>query len=335
MSKIRKFYYVMLVLFGTLLACMGCQSVKASGAVVVSPTTVTTEVVAPTATAAPVATTVFSQTAIFKPPSVETFICPYLRGKTESFSFFSEAIGEEIRYLVHLPPCYFHYKDRAFPTLYLLHGWPLDEYHWDALGVDEVADDWVSRQLAGPFIIVLPGADSNGRYVHSSGGDYSFEGMLVGELVPLIDKSYRTWREPQGRAIGGISRGGVWSLEIALRHADVFGAAGGHSPALALNRPLPQYDPFLIVAEEMPDVRIYLDAGDSDWARTSTARFYELLVEKDAEAVYKIHEGAHVDELWQGAVPDYVAFYTRLWPTTFETLPKFVDLEESLLDVSP
>jgi enterochelin esterase-like enzyme len=240
---------------------------------------------------------------------------------TERGSLQSQAMGEEVRYLIHLPPCYADYPDAAFPVLYLLHGWPLSEDHWLTLGASTVADDWVSRKIAGPFIVVMPGAGTDGLYVHSSGGDWSFEGMLVNELLPLVDSAYRTLRAPEGRAIGGISRGGVWSLEIALRHQDVFGSVGGHSPALALNNPLPQYDPFLIIRNEKPRIRIYLDAGDLDWARTSTARLYESLVEMGADVRFDTHAGAHVDELWQGGMLDYVAFYTAIWPLTYDGLP--------------
>ena len=57
----------------------------------------------------------------------------------------SEAIREEVQILVHLPPCYDHYQDRAFPVLYLFHGWPLNEHHWETLGIDELVDDWIGR----------------------------------------------------------------------------------------------------------------------------------------------------------------------------------------------
>lgn len=254
-------------------------------------------------------------------PSPTPFLCPNLRGRTIQHYLVSDAMREEVRYLVHLPPCYDYYQDKAFPVLYLLHGWPMDEGHWDSLGMDELADDWISRQIVGPFILVMPGVSSDGLYVHSSGGDGSFEGMFVNELLPAVDRTYRTWRAPEGRAIGGISRGGVWSLEIALRHAELFGAVGAHSPALALNRPLPQYDPFVLVREGPPDLRFYLNAGDADWARASTIRLRDLLIEKEADVVYQVHEGSHVDALWRGALLDSLAFYTLTWPPSFEALP--------------
>jgi enterochelin esterase-like enzyme len=226
----------------------------------------------------------------------------------------SQAMGEQVSYLVHLPPCYEHYHGHeALPVLYLLHGWPMNETHWDKLGMDELADDWLSRGLVVPFIIVMPGVSSNGLYVNSSGGPGSFEGMVVDELVPLIDQTYSTWQSPDGRAIGGISRGGVWSLEIGLRHPHLFGAVGAHSPALGLNRPLPQFNPFLLVQDDLPGQRFYLDAGDQDWARSSTFQFFDVLMEHGVDAIYEVHVGGHVDSLWQDSIVDYLSFYVAKW----------------------
>ncbi|HOT93128.1 MAG TPA: alpha/beta hydrolase-fold protein [Anaerolineae bacterium] len=254
-------------------------------------------------------------------PTPTPYYCTYLRGRTESTTFSSKAMGEQVRLLVHLPPCYDDYPAAAFPVVYVLHGWPLDERHWDTLGIDEVLDDWIIRGMVGPAIIVMPGVSADGLYVNSSGGSWSFEGMLVDELVPLIDQTYRTWRDPAGRAIGGVSRGGVWALEIAFRHPDMFSIVGGHSPALALNRPMPQYDPFLLIKEGAPGVRIYLDAGDLDWAKSSTANLYEALRERGADVTYQVHSGGHVDKLWQESMTDYVAFYTATWPRSYAALP--------------
>ena len=235
----------------------------------------------------------------------------------------SSALGEQVRYLVHLPPCYDVYPTKAFPTLYLFHGWPLDEWHWDDLGIDEWSDDWVSRGITGPYIVILPGVSQGGLYVYSSGGEQSFEGFVANELVPAIDAAYRTIPSASRRAVGGISRGGVWALEIALRHQDLFGSVGAHSPALALNRPLPQYDPYRLVQEGISGLRIYLAAGDGDWARAATIQLRNDLQKLEADVTYEVHTGRHVDELWRGAIPDYIAFYSAVWHGSYDELPEW------------
>jgi len=224
---------------------------------------------------------------------------------------------------VHLPPCYEAYPTKAFPTLYLFHGWPLDEWHWDDLGIDEWSDDWVSRGIIGPYIVILPGVSQDGLYISSSGGDHSFEGFVANELVPAIDAAYRTIPAASSRAVGGISRGAVWALEIALRHQDLFGSVGAHSPALAFNRPMPQYDPYRLVQEGVSGLRIYLDAGDGDWARAAAIQLRNDLQKLEADVTYEVHTGGHVDALWRGAMPDYIAFYSASWPGSYDELPEW------------
>lgn len=255
------------------------------------------------------------------PTTESNVVCPNLSGHFEQHTFKSEAMGEQVRYLVYVPPCYDQFADRAYPTLYLFHGWPLDEYHWQDLGIGLWIDDWISRALIGPMLVVLPGVEQNGLYVNSSGGPNSFEGMITDELVPRIDGAYRTWREPQGRAVGGISRGAVWALEIALRHQDLFGSVGVHSPALALNNPLPQYDPYRLIDEEVPSLRFYISAGDADWARGGAIGFRDQLQARELPVTYQVHAGAHVDDLWTVGMPDYLSWYGEIWPDAYGDLP--------------
>ncbi len=326
---VRGLRFLWLLLLSPLL--LSCQA-TAGGNAVASPTgaTIPSAVAAsptPTDRPLPTATPTSTPTPTLTPTPTSTstprpYVCPLSTGKTKAHTFWSEAMQEQVNYLVHLPPCYHYYPQRAFPVLYLLHGWPLNEYHWQSLGVADIADAWFSQGLVGPVILVMPGVTNpEGRYIHSSGGEYSFEGMLVNELLPAIDQEYRTWRQPEGRAVGGISRGGVWSLEIGLLYPDLFGIVGGHSPALAVNHPLPAYDPFLLAEAGAPGQRIYLDAGDADWTRAATIRLRDLLLEKGADVTYQVHEGAHVDRLWRLGLPDYLRFYTRTWPRFVEELP--------------
>lgn len=320
-----------------LLSLFGCQSVgeyvdasnattSAGSDVSTSPSDVTT--ISPTLTFTPEATHTPMPTPTATPtplPTPTPFVCTEQMGTTIRDTFISGAMQtEEIRYTVYVPPCYSNYREHRFPTLYLLHGWPMDEMHWEKLGIIRIMDAWISQGLIGPMIVVLPGVSNpHGMYINSSGGDYSFEGMIVNELVPRVDERYRTWDEPEGRAIGGISRGGVWALEIGFRHPDLFGRVGGHSPALSVNHPLPAYDPFVLVESVGPAQRIYLSVGDQDWARAWTIRLRDSLQEVGANVTYQLHEGSHIDDLWRLGLPEYVHFYARDWPHDVEDLPSY------------
>jgi enterochelin esterase-like enzyme len=218
-------------------------------------------------------------------------------------------------YRIYLPPCY-GADDRAYPVLYLLHGYPFDEGHWDRLGVDEAADAGIHSGAYPPFLIVMPNCDPSpeGIFVNTSGGDRSVEGLIVNEVLPHVDQTYQTWAEREGRAIGGISRGGVWSLEIGFRHPDLFAVLGAHSAALAVNYPHPLYDPFKLASDPaVASLRIWLDAGNVDWARWGVEELHWLLQEQGVGHEYVVGEGAHVDEYWSRMLPAYLGFYAGSW----------------------
>ena len=236
-----------------------------------------------------------------------------LAGRVERRTYASQTSGVEETYRIYLPPQY-DQTDRRYPVLYLLHGWPYDDAHWDSLGADDVADVGIVNGTLPPFIIVMP-RGSETLYIRTSGGAYSFENQLINDLIPHVDGAHRTWAQREGRAIGGISRGGVWALEIAFYHADTFASVGAHSPALALNLAGPAHDPFYLL--DQPGVAvlgIYLDAGDGDWARKSTEALHEALTNRAIPHQFIVHEGRHVNALWAAGLPEYLAFYSAGWP---------------------
>jgi enterochelin esterase-like enzyme len=289
------------------------------------PTTTHTPIPTPMPTSAPTFTPRPTPTPTATPeeatmtPTIEVVAAPIMRpavelaGRVEQHTYPSRITEKEEPYRIYLPPDY-DASDRRYPVLYLFHGWPYDESHWDNLGVDETADAAIQAGTLPPFIIVLPGADPDGIFVNTAGGEYSFEGQVVVDLIPHIDAAYRTLTTREGRAVGGISRGGVWSLEIAFRHADMFAAVGSHSPALKYNQAPDVYNPFnLLDQPRVAELRIYLDAGDADWALEGTQALHEALDARSIPNQFVVHSGGHSDGLWAASLGEYLAFYAAGW----------------------
>jgi enterochelin esterase-like enzyme len=279
----------------------------------ITPTATPTATPTPTPTATPIPTSTPSPT----PACTET------TGRVERHTHPSRTTGSEETYRVYLPPCYDHpsHADQRYPVLYLLHGWPYDDAHWDSLGVDEAANVGIQANVLPPFIIVMPKGNEV-PYIRSSGGDHSFEGQVVNDLIPYIDTTYRTWAEREGRAIGGISRGGVWALEIGFLHSGLFAAVGAHSPALSVNLAPQTYDPFYLLAgPSVGLLRIYLDAGDTDWAKQSTQALHEALDGQGISHEFIIHPGRHGNGLWEANMVEYLTFYTAAWIEKSDGLP--------------
>jgi enterochelin esterase-like enzyme len=228
-------------------------------------------------------------------------------------TFSSGVSGTEQRYRVYLPPCY-NRTEARYPTLYLIHGSADDETHWQNLGLFDVMDEGLRAGKFAPAIIVLPYGTYN-LYMNTSGGPGSYEEQFVNELLPLIDHTYRTDTRREMRAIGGISRGGVWSLEIGFRHPDLFGIVGGHSSALNVNLAPPSLDPIEMADEaSLKTQRIWLDAGDTDYTKPGVDKLHQALEKNGVSHVYKVWPGSHDDSLWGAHLADCLEFYTQTWP---------------------
>jgi enterochelin esterase-like enzyme len=223
-------------------------------------------------------------------------------------------------YRLYTPPCY-EENGRLYPTLYLLPGNIHDETIWDELGVDETADRLIREGAIPPLLIVMAGGGPLAN--NTSGGPGSYESVILDELIPHIEATTCAWADPAGRAIGGLSRGGYWALEIAFRHPGRFASVGGHSAALldqyagpAIN---PQYTGPALDPATAP--RIYLDIGADDYVIANTRRLHQDLDAAGIAHEWVVGDGRHEDAYWQAHLADYLRWYGQPWPRPRERYP--------------
>ncbi len=239
--------------------------------------------------------------------------CAKTQGTLKDGFYQSKTVGRRQHYFIYLPPCYNASADTRYPVVYLLHGIPMDERHWLDEGVVEAADRLIGSGELPPFLIVMPRGDGS-IYTDTSGGDKSFEGVFINDLVPFVDSTYRTLADAGHRSIGGISRGGVWALEIAFTHPEMFNAVGGHSPALSVNRAGLDYDPeALAKSAPIDQLRIFLDAGDADWTRYETLDLSKVLDNRYIPHTFAVGKGIHDYPYWASQVEAYLKFYGAPW----------------------
>ncbi len=274
----------------------------------------------PTATPLPTATVIPANEPAVTPTSspiaaVARLItsCAETKGTLKDGFFKSATLDRRQHYFIYLPPCYGEDFATRYPVVYLFHGIPMDEHHWLDEGVVRAADRLIGSGELPPFLMVMPHGDSS-VYTNTSGGDKSFEGVVVNDLIPFIDSTYRTLADAEHRSIGGISRGGVWALEIAFTHPHMFNSVGGHSPALSVNQASGDYDP-LTLAKSAPidQLRIFLDAGDADWTRYETLDLSKVLDARHIPYTFTTGEGTHDYPYWASQVEAYLKFYGAPW----------------------
>jgi S-formylglutathione hydrolase FrmB len=96
----------------------------------------------------------------------------------------------------------------------------------------------MSQGQIGEFIVVMPDGGES-FYVNSFDGHERYEDFFIQELVPAIDRGYRTLASRETRGISGVSMGGYGALHLAMRHPEVFGTASAQSAALIAKFPSP------------------------------------------------------------------------------------------------
>lgn len=143
---------------------------------------------------------------------------------------YSESMDREVGYNVYLPPSYSHMPVRDYSVVYYLHGAGGDE-KTSAYMMEIIMPEMQSRSIEEAIFVFVNGGhwslyrDSDTSYVKS-------ESHLIKELIPAIDKRYRTIPDRDGRAIFGFSMGGGGSMRLALKYPELFCAAGSFSGAL-------------------------------------------------------------------------------------------------------
>jgi len=237
-----------------------------------------------------------------KPSATVRPACLDTKGQLHESKYTGSVYAREISYIVYLPPCY---ADSAlsYPVVYLLHGLPYDEYHWLDLGLVEAYELGTANYAWPQVIFVLPSIPEP-LFTRSDGGVGSYEQEFLEGLVPAIEVQYRVASDAEKRVLGGVSRGGVWALEIGLRNTDVIQHTVAISPALVNNQPRPRYDPFQIVLEDRPfPETLFLSAAENETPfREEIEDFVQVLEQQGIDHTFLLHPGNHNDATWRAII---------------------------------
>jgi endo-1,4-beta-xylanase len=83
-----------------------------------------------------------------------------------------------------------------------------------------------------PMIYVFVNGLGDTFFIDLADGSLRVESSILQELIPYIDRNYRTIASRDGRAIEGFSMGGAGALTLAMKHPDTFGAVVSYGAAL-------------------------------------------------------------------------------------------------------
>lgn len=164
------------------------------------------------------------------------------QGQVRSVSYYAESQKSFRRAMVYTPAEYETSGKKRYPVLYLQHGMGEDETGWSTQGrMQFIMDNLIASGKCVPMIVVMESGDVKAPFVPRRGKNVnnernlygaSFYDVILKDLIPMVDKTFRTKSDRQNRAMAGLSWGGHQTFNTVLPNLDMFSYLGTFSGAL-------------------------------------------------------------------------------------------------------
>ena len=192
-------------------------------------------------------------------------------------------VKTQVSYHIYKPAAYDRESQRRFPVVYWLHG-----SGGGLAGIPKVAAHFDAAIEAGktpPCLIVFVNGLVEGMYVDWKDGSAPLETVIVKDLVPHIDATYRTIATLEGRLLDGYSMGGYGAARLGFKYHDLFRAVSimGGGPLQAELIQTPRAG-----RQRAAEVLKKVYGGDQEYFKIVSPR---LLAERNAKAII---ESSHI-----------------------------------------
>ena len=138
--------------------------------------------------------------------------------------------------------------------------------------------------------------DRNGPWNKEQKAWAALEGELLDDIIPYVDSHYEVRAGPENRALAGLSMGGGQSLNIGLKHPDVFSWVGGFSSA-PNTRPVSE---LVTAPDKLKSIRLlWVSCGDQDQLLKISQTFHEALLKQKVPHTWKVDSGGHDWSVWK------------------------------------
>ena len=231
-------------------------------------------------------------------------------GRIEYVHYYSKSLGATNNAIVYLPPNYMQDFQKKYPVFYLVSGTTdTEEVYYKVGRVNYILDNMIADGTAKEMIVVMPYGNPMKLKVQDApttvpsatkkerseeiarqmrfGGD-PFSRDLIEDLMPYVEKNYRTHNNADHRAIGGFSRGGNQALFNGLSHLDKFAYLCSYSSFTSTDIPN-VYDN---AAETNKKIRLFwLGVGTDDFLYGNARDYMEFLDQKGIRCVKETTTG--------------------------------------------
>ncbi len=230
-------------------------------------------------------------------------------GEVRAHWYYSKVTGMWRRAMVYTPPEYDNDVTARYPVLYLQHGAGESERGWTSQGrANFILDNLLAAKKTRPMIVIM----ENGMVAPRAGGapasakpgagarrNEAFGEVVIQDLIPMVDATYRTIPDRTHRTIAGLSMGAGQAMQIGLGNLDKFayiGSFSGGGPA--------RLDPS---AFEPKPLLVWMGAGSVESSRmTSGKAAAEAMTKAGMPAVWFEAPGtSHEWQTWRKCLYDF------------------------------
>lgn len=244
--------------------------------------------------------------------------------------YYSTELKTTRRMHIYTPPGY-ESGNQKYPVFYLLHGAGDTDDSWTSVGnAGFIMDNLIADKKAKPMIVVMPDGHQPGAGLFGAPPQFTKE--FATDILPYVEKHYRTFADRPHRAIAGLSMGGLQTMDIAFTHLEDFAQIGIFSAAADLNvpgrgpapappaagaravtsgpPPLPDFETAHLAdldnARLKPGTRlIWLSTGVDDFLLQNTKNTVALLKKHGFDPVFKQTLGGHTYFNWRNYLVDF------------------------------
>lgn len=232
------------------------------------------------------------------------------RGALHRHFYRSKVAGDSRDFYVYTPPGYQARGTDKYPVLYLLHGYSDDARGWSHVGQAHVIlDNLIAEGKAEPMLVVMPLGYGTMEVIANPSQAFRdpamfrknferFRTSLLEEVIPMVEKEYRTRTDADGRALAGLSMGGAETLHTALNNPDRF----RYVAAFSFGGLQPEFDPLFPKLTKAVNDQFHLlsiTCGVDDRLIEVNRQFSAWLKEKGVEHRFAETSGAHTWMVWR------------------------------------
>ncbi len=232
-------------------------------------------------------------------------------GVVSTVEYWSSSLGLKRRAHVYTPPGYFRSSAR-YPVLYLVHGAGDSDDSWTSTGhAQNILDNLIAALKAKPMIIVMPAGHTPDRPGGNILANTDFGDDLIKDLIPRVDRDFRTTPKASARAMAGLSMGGAHTIRYGLTHPELFNYIGIFSMGLGVNNnqaELANYekDNAAALARSAKDLKlVYYAIGKDDFLYGTSAPTRGMLDKQGIKYVYNESSGGHTWINWRRYLNDF------------------------------